>query len=151
MWLFRKTPSRNEEVASKKDITERMDEAIETLKQQEEYRKNAIRSRAIRHLESRLDEITDYMLKNMESGKYSMRVHSAVYSVSDVLGIENEPFGNHMMTALRGRDDNIFSKFLYNNKLTMATNEDCTKVKFAYGRHSMFESGWIEWAGYDYY
>ena len=150
MWLFRKTPSRNEEVASKKDITARMDEAIETLKQQEEYRKNAIRSRAIRHLESRLDEITDYMLKNMDPGKYSMRVHSAVYSVSDVLGIENEPFGNPMMCALRGRD-NIFGQFLCQNKLTMATNEDCTKVKFAYGNHAMFESGWIDWAGYDSY
>lgn len=150
MWLFRKKPSRNEEVASKKDITERMDEAIETLKQQEEYRKNAIRSRAIRHLESRLDEITDYMLQHMDPEKYSMRVHSAVYSVSDVLGIENEPYGNPMMTALRGKD-NIFGQFLCKNKLTMATNEDCTKVKFAYGNHAMFESGWIDWAGYDSY
>ena len=149
MWLFRKTPSRNIEVASKKDITEKMDKAIEELKLQSEARKNAIRARAVRHLEARLDEITEYMLANM--GNDSMRVHSQVYDVSEVLGIEDEPFGNPMMTALRGKNDNIFSKFLYDNKLTMATNDKCTKVKFAYGRHSMFESGWYEWAGYDCY
>lgn len=149
MWLFRKTPTLNPEPASRKNITETMDKAIEKLKLQSEARKNAIRARAVRHLEARLDEITEYMLENM--GDDSMRVHSRVYDISEVLGIKDEPFGNPMMTALRGRDDNIFSKFLYNNKLTMATNDKCTKVKFAYGRHSMFESGWIEWAGYDYY
>ena len=149
MWLFRKTPSRNEEVASRKDITETMDKAIERLKLQEEARKNAIRTRAVRHLEARLDEITEYMLENMSGD--SMRVHSQVYDISEVLGIEDEPFGNPMMTALRGNDNNLFDKFLCDNKLTMATNDNCTKVKFAYGRHSMFESGWIEWAGYDYY
>ena len=148
MWLFRKTPTLNPEPASRKNITETMDKAIEQLKLQSEARKNAIRARAVRHLESRLDEITEYMLENM--GADSMRVHSRAYDVSEVLGIEDEPFGNPMMTALRGKDDNIFSKFLYDNKLTMATNDKCTKVKFAYGRHSMFESGWIEWAGYDY-
>lgn len=149
MWLFRKTPTLNPEPASRKNITETMDKAIEQLKLQSEARKNAIRARAVRYLEARLDEITEYMLENM--GDDSMRVHSRVYDISEVLGIKDEPFGNPMMTALRGRDDNIFSKFLYNNKLTMATNDKCTKVKFAYGRHSMFESGWIEWAGYDYY
>ena len=149
MWLFRKTPTLNLEPASRKNITETMDKAIEELKLQSEARKNAIRARAVRYLEARLDEITEYMLENM--GADSMRVHSRVYDISEVLGIKDEPFGNPMMTALRGRDDNIFSKFLYNNKLTMATNDKCTKVKFAYGRHSMFESGWIEWAGYDYY
>lgn len=149
MWLFRKTPTLNPEPASRKNITETMDKAIEKLKLQSEARKNAIRTRAVRYLEARLDEITEYMLENM--GDDSMRVHSRVYDISEVLGIKDEPFGNPMMTALRGRDDNIFSKFLYNNKLTMATNDKCTKVKFAYGRHSMFESGWIEWAGYDYY
>lgn len=148
MWLFRKTPSRNVEAASKKDITKRMDEAIEELKLQTEARKNAIRARAVRHLEARLDEITEYMLENM--GADSMRIHSKAYDISEVLGIEDEPFGDPMMTALRGKNDNIFSKFLYDNKLTMATNDKCTKVKFAYGRHSMFESGWIEWAGYDF-
>ena len=149
MWLFRKTPTLNPEPASRKNITETMDKAIEELKLQSEARKNAIRARAVRYLEARLDEITEYMLENM--GTDSMRIHSRVYDISEVLGIKDEPFGNPMMTALRGRDDNIFSKFLYNNKLTMATNDKCTKVKFAYGRHSMFESGWIEWAGYDYY
>lgn len=149
MWLFRKALSRNVEVANRKDITEKMDKAIEELKFQAEAHKNAIRARAVRHLEARLDEITEYMLANM--GDDSMRVHSQVYDISEVLGIEDEPFGNPMMTALRGKDDNIFSKFLYDNKLTMATNDKCTKVKFAYGRHSMFESGWIEWAGYDCY
>lgn len=149
MWLFRKTPTLNPEPASRKNITETMDKAIEELKLQSEARKNAIRARAVRYLEARLDEITEYMLENM--GTDSMRIHSRVYDISEVLGIKDEPFGNPMMTALRGKDDNIFSKFLYNNKLTMATNDKCTKVKFAYGRHSMFESGWIEWAGYDYY
>ena len=148
MWLFRKTPTLNPEPASRKNITETMDKAIEELKLQSEARKNAIRARAVRHLEARLDEITEYMLENM--GTDSMRIHSRAYDISEVLGIKDEPFGP-MMTALRGRDDNIFSKFLYNNKLTMATNDKCTKVKFAYGRHSMFEPGWIEWAGYDYY
>ena len=149
MWLFRKTPTLNPEPASRKNITETMDKAIEELKLQSEARKNAIRARAVRRLEARLDEITEYMLENM--GTDSMRIHSRAYDISEVLGIKDEPFGNPMMTALRGRDDNIFSKFLYDNKLTMATNDKCTKVKFAYGRHSMFESGWIEWAGYDYY
>lgn len=149
MWLFRKTPTLNPESASRKNITETMDKAIEELKLQSEARKNAIRARAVRHLEARLDEITEYMLENM--GADSMRVHSRVYDISEVLGIEDEPFGNPMMTALRGKDDNIFSKFLYNNKLTMATNDDCTKVIFAYGKHSMFGSGWSEWAGYDCY
>ena len=149
MWLFRKTPTLNLEPASRKNITETMDKAIEELKLQSEARKNAIRARAVRYLEARLDEITEYMLENM--GTDSMRIHSRAYDISEVLGIKDEPFGNPMMTALRGRDDNIFSKFLYNNKLTMATNDKCTKVKFAYGRHSMFESGWIDWAGYDWY
>ena len=149
MWLFRKTPTLNPEPASRKNITETMDKAIAELKLQSEARKNAIRARAVRHLEAHLDEITEYMLENM--GTDSMRIHSRAYDISEVLGIKDEPFGNPMMTALRGRDDNIFSKFLYDNKLTMATNDKCTKVKFAYGRHSMFESGWIEWAGYDYY
>ena len=149
MWLFRKTPTLNPEPASRKNITETMDKAIEELKLQSEARQNAIRARAVRYLEARLDEITEYMLENM--GDDSMRIHSRAYDISEVLGIKDEPFGNPMMTALKGKDDNIFSKFLYDNKLTMATNDKCTKVKFAYGRHSMFESGWIEWAGYDLY
>ena len=149
MWLFRKTPTLNPEPASRKNITETMDKAIEELKLQSEARKNAIRARAVRYLEARLDEITEYMLENM--GTDSMRIHSRAYDISEVLGIKDEPFGNPMMTALKGKDDNIFSKFLYNNKLTMATNDKCTKVKFAYGRHSMVEPGGIEWAGYDYY
>ena len=150
MWLFRKTPTLNPEPASRKNITEQMDKAIEELKVQSEARKNAIRARAVRHLEAHLDEITEHMLENRVGD--SMRFHSKIYNVSEVLGIEeDEPFGNSMMTALRGKDDNIFSKFLYDNKLTMATNDKYTKVMFAYGRHSMFESGWIEWAGYDYY
>jgi hypothetical protein len=149
MWLFRKTPSRNPEPASRKNITETMDKAIEELKLQSEARKNAIRARAVRHLEAHLDEITEHMLENMSGD--SMRIHSKVYNVSEILGVKEEPFGESMMTALRGKDDNIFSKFLYNNKLTMGINNDATKVKFAYGRHSMFESGWSEWAGYDYY
>jgi hypothetical protein len=149
MWLFRKTPTLNPEPASRKDITEKMDKAIEELKLQSEARKNAIRARAVRYLEAHLDEITEHMLENMSGD--SMRIHSKVYNASEILGVKEEPFGESMMTALRGKDDNIFSKFLYNNKLTMGINNDATKVKFAYGRHSMFESGWSEWAGYDYY
>ena len=148
-WLFKGKRCYEAREATRKNIVEKMDKAIEELKVQSEARKNAIRGRAVRHLEARLDEITESMLENM--GADSMRVHSQVYDISEVLGIEDEPFGNPMMTALRGKDDNIFSKFLYDNKLTMATNDKCTKVKFAYGRHSMFESGWCEWAGYDCY
>lgn len=148
-WLFKGKRNYEVQETTRKNIVKEMDKAIEELKLQSEARKNAIRARAVRHLEAHFDEITGYMLENMSED--SMRIHSRVYNVSEVLGIEDEPFGNPMMTALRGKDNNIFSKFLYDNKLTMATNEDCTKVKFAYGRHSMFESGWIEWAGYDYY
>lgn len=149
MWLFRKTPSHNIEVASKKDITKKMDKAIEELKLQSEARKNAIRARAVRHLEAHLDEIAEHMLENRVGD--SMRFYSKIYNVSEVLGIEDEPFGNPMMTALRGKNDNIFSKFLYDNKLTMATNDKCTKVIFAYDKYSLFGSGWNRWAGYDYY
>ena len=149
MWLFRKTPTLNPEPANRKNITEKMDKAIEELKLQFEARKNAVRARAVRHLEAHLDEITEQMLNNMSEG--SMRIHSKVYNVSEVLGIKDEPFGESMMTMLRGNNDNLFDKFLCDNKLTMATNDNCTKVMFAYGRHSMFESGWHEWAGYDYY
>jgi hypothetical protein len=149
MWLFRKAPTLNPEPANRKDITEKMDKAIEELKLQSEARKNAIRARAVRYLEAHLDEITEHMLENMSGD--SMRIHSKVYNVSEILGVKEEPFGESMMTALRGKDDNIFSKFLYNNKLTMGINNDATKVMFAYGKHSMFESGWSEWAGYDCY
>ena len=149
MWLFRKTPTLNPEPASRKNITETMDKAIEELKIQSDARKNAIRARAVRHLEAHLDEITEYMLENMNGD--SMKIHSKVYNASEVLGIKDEPFGEPMMTALRGKNDNLFGKFLCDNKLTMGINRDGTKVKFAYGKHSMFESGWSEWAGYDYY
>ena len=148
-WLFKGKRSYEVQETNRKNITEKMDKAIEELKLQSEARKNAIRARAVRHLEAHLDEITEQMLENMSGD--SMRIHSRVYNVSEVLGIENEPFGNPMMTALRGHDNNLFDRFLCDNKLTMATNDNCTKVMFAYGRHSMFESGWCEWAGYDYY
>lgn len=149
MWLFRKTPTLNPEPASRKNITETMDKAIEELKVQSEARKNAIRARAVRHLEAHLDEITEHMLENMSGD--SMRIHSKIYDASEVLGIKDEPFGESMMIILRGNNDNLFDRFLCDNKLTMGINNDATKVKFAYGRHSMFESGWIEWAGYDCY
>lgn len=149
MWLFRKTPTRNEEVASRKNITETMDKAIEELKLQSEARKNAIRARAVRHLEARLDEITKYMLENMSGD--SMRIHSKVYDISEVLGIEKKTFENSDLMALRGGNDNLFGKFLYSNKLTMAINKNYTKVMFAYGRYSMFEESiWNKWAGYNY-
>ena len=149
MWLFRKTPTLNPESASRKNITEKMDKAIEELQLQSEAHKNAVRARAVRHLEAHLDEITDYMLENMNGD--SMKIHSKVYNVSEIFGIKDEPFGEPIMTALRGKNDNLFGRFLCDNKLTMGINRDGTKVKFAYGEHSMFESGWCEWAGYDYY
>ena len=147
-WLFKGKRNYEVQETTRKNIVEKMDKAIEELKVQSEAHKNAIRARAVRHLEAHLDEITKDMLENMSED--SLRVHSKVYDVSEVLGIKDEPFGDPMVTALRGKNDNIFSKFLYDNKLTMATNDKCTKIKFAYGRHSMFESSWIEWAGYDY-
>lgn len=147
MWLFRKTPTLNPEPASRKNITETIDKAIEELKLQSEARKNAIRTRAVRHLEVYLDEIADYVLENMSEN--SMKMHSKPYLVSEVLGIKEQTFDNCDLMALRGKD-NLFGEFLCSNKLTMAVNDDYTKVKFAYGRYSMFESGWNEWAGYDY-
>ena len=147
MCLFKGKCNHKFQEIIRKDITEKMDKAIEDLRMQEEAQKNDVRARAVRHLEAHLDEITDHMIDNMGS---SMRIHSRVYNISEVLGIEENDFDKRDIMALRGKDDNLFSKFLYNNKLTMATNDKYTKVKFAYGRHSMFESGWIEWAGYDF-
>lgn len=129
-----------------KNITEKMDQAIKFLEERTEYRRNAIRARAIRQLESRMDEITDYMIANM---KTPLRIHSQEFEIFDIFGVEEDGV-EPIMNILKGKDENIFGKFLCDNKLTMALNEKHKKVKFAYGRHSSFESGWFEWAGYDY-
>lgn len=149
MWLFRGKRNYEIQETTRKNITEKMNKAIEDLKLQEEARKNAVRARAVRHLEAYLDEITDCMIKNMDN---STHIHSKSYSISEVLGIAAEKaFDNCDIMALRGKDSNMFGKFLCDNRLTMAINDDYTKVMFAYGRHSMFKSGWSEWAGYDCY
>ena len=146
-WLFRGKRNYEIQEVTRKDITEKMDKAIEDLKLQEEARKNAIRARALRHLEAYLDEITDCMIENMNNPTY---IHSKSYLVSEVLGIEEKTFDNCDIMALRGKCGNMFGRFLCDNKLTMAVKDDYTKVKFAYGRHSMFKCGWNAWAGYDY-
>ncbi len=146
-WIFKDKHCCKSQETTRKNIVERMDKAIEEFKIQSEARKNAIRTRAVRHLEAYLDEIADYVLENMSEN--SMKMHSKPYLVSEVLGIKEQTFDNCDLMALRGKA-NLFGEFLCSNKLTMAVNDDYTKVKFAYGRYSMFESGWNEWAGYDY-
>lgn len=130
-----------------KNITDKMDKAIKYLENKTEYRRNAIRARCVRYLESRLDEITDYMIANM---KTPMRVHSQEFDIVDIFGIEDDGVGP-IINILKGKEENLFGKFLCDNKLTMALDDKHKKVKFAYGRHSSFESGWFEWAGYDLY
>lgn len=144
MSRFRIKPTIEEEEV--KNITEKMDQAIKFLEERTEYRRNAIRARAIRQLESRMDEITDYMIANM---KTPLRIHSQEFEIFDIFGVEEDGI-EPIMNILKGKDENIFGKFLCDNKLTMALNDKHKKVKFAYGRHSSFESGWFEWAGYDY-
>ena len=146
-WLFKGKRNYEIQKTTRKNIVEKMDKAIEHLRLQEEGRKNAIRARAVRHLEAYLDEIVDYMIEDMDN---DITIHSKSYSVFEVLGIDEVSFDNHDIMALKGEEDNIFSKFLYDNKLTMAVNDNYTRVMFAYGRHSMFGSGWNEWAGYNY-
>lgn len=144
MGWFKKKPTLEEQEV--KNITEKMEQAIKFLEERTEYRRNAVRARAIRQLESRMDEITNYMIANM---KTPMRIHSQEFDIFDIFGIEEDGI-EPIMNILKGKDENIFGKFLCDNKLTMALDDKHKKVKFAYGRHSMFESGWFEWAGYDY-
>ena len=144
MGWFKKKPTFEEQEV--KNITEKMDQAIKFLEEKTEYRRNAVRARAIRQLESRMDEITDYMIANM---KTPMRIHSQEFDIFDIFGVEEDGI-EPIMNILKGKDENIFGKFLCDNKLTMALDDKHKKVKFAYGRHSLFESGWFEWAGYDY-
>ena len=147
MWLFRKTPTLNPESASRKNITETMDKAIKFLEEKSKYRKNAIRSRAIRQVESRMDEITNYMIANM---KTPTKIHSQEFNISDIFGVEDDGIGS-IIDVLKGGEDNIFDKFLCDNKLTMALDSSHKKVKFAYGSYSSFEYDRFEWAGYDLY
>ena len=142
-WFKRKS-SEEEKV---KNITEKMDQAIRFFEERSEYRKNAIRSRAIRQVESRMDEITNYMITNM---KTPTKIHSQEFNISDIFGVKDDGIGP-IIDILKGREDNIFSKFLCDNKLTMALSSDYKKVKFAYGSPSSFEYEWFEWAGYDLY
>ena len=151
---FKKKPSFEEQEF--KNITEKMDQAIRLLEKRSEYRNNAIRSRAIRQVKSRMDEITNYMIANM---KTSTKIHSQVFNISDIFGIREfdttlnieENDAETIINALKGKDENIFSKFLCDNKLTMALDDKHKKVKFAYGPNSSFGFGWIRWAGYDLY
>ena len=143
MGWFKKKPSIEEEEV--KNITEKMEQAIKFLEEKIEYRRNAIRARAIRQLKSRMDEITDYMIANM---KTPMRIHSQEFDIFDIFGVEEDGI-EPIINILKGKDENIFGKFLCDNKLTMAIDDKHKKVKFAYGCHSSFESGWFEWAGYD--
>ena len=143
MGWFKKKPTLEEQEV--KNITEKMEQAIKFLEEKTEYRRNAVRARAIRQLESRMDEITNYMIANM---KTPMRIHSQEFNICDIFGVEEDGV-EPIINILKGKDENIFGKFLCDNKLTMAIDITHKKVKFAYGRHSSFESGWFEWAGYD--
>ena len=139
---FKKKPSFEEQEF--KNITEKMDQAIKLLEKRSEYRNNAIRSRAIRQVKSRMNEITNFMIANM---KTSTKIHSQVFDISDIFGVkENDT--EIIINALKGKDENIFGKFLCDNKLTMALDDKYKKVKFAYGSVPSFEFGWCRWAGY---
>ena len=142
-WFKRKFP----EEEKIKNITEKMDQAIRFLEEKSKYRKNAIRSRAIRQVESRMDEITNYMIANM---KTPTKIHSQEFNISDIFGVEDDGIGS-IIDVLKGGEDNIFDKFLCDNKLTMALDSSHKKVKFAYSSPSSFEYEWLEWAGYDLY
>lgn len=127
-----------------KYIVAEMDRAIETLKNREEYRKNAIIQRSIRRLSGRLEEISKEMMENMVSPQ---SIHSQPYAIEDLFG----EMSIDDLFILRGNaNDNAFSKYLYDNKLTMAVDNKCKYVMFAYGRHAWFDSCWGELAGYDY-
>ena len=142
-WFKRKSP----EEERVKNITEKMEQAIKLLEEKSKYRENAIRSRAIRQVESRMDEITNYMITNM---KTPIKIHSQEFNISDIFGVEDNETES-IMNILKGGEDNIFGKFLCDNKLTMALDSNYKKVKFAYGTPSLFEYDWFEWAGYDLY
>ena len=107
-WIFKDKRSCELQETARKNIVERMDKAIEEFKIQSEARKNAIRTRAVRHLEAYLDEIADYVLENMSEN--SMKMHSKPYLVSEVLGIKEQTFDNCDLMALRGKD-NLFGEF----------------------------------------
>ena len=147
---FKKKPSLEEQEF--KNITEKMDQAIRLLEKRSEYRNNAIRSRAIRQVKSRMDEITNYMIANM---KTSTKIHTQVFDISDIFGVKEFDTEKNdteiIINALKGKDENIFGKFLCDNKLTMALDDKHKKVKFAYGSVPSFEFGWFRWAGYDLY
>lgn len=127
-----------------KCIIEKMEKAIRFLEDKATYRKNALAGCCIRRLSARLDEITDNMIEEMTTPRC---IHSKVYRFDDIFCAV--PFDDFF--ELRGNaNDNAFAKFLADNKLTMAIDERHEAVKFAYGRHTWFESGWLEFAGYDY-
>ena len=105
-WFKRKFP----EEEKVKNITEKMEQAIKLLEEKSKYRENAIRSRAIRQVESRMDEITNYMIANM---KTPTKIHSQEFNISDIFGIEDDEIGP-IIDILKGKNDeykNIENKF----------------------------------------
>lgn len=126
-----------------KYIVDEMDRAIDFLKEKAKYRKNAIAGYCVRHLSAKLEEISKEMIKNMTN----TTVYSKPYHIEDIFG--NIEFDD--LFSLKGNaNDNAFSKYLFDNKLTMAIDAKHEYVMFAYGRHAWFHSHWLEFAGYDY-
>ena len=133
-----------EENEKLKYIVDEMDRAIDFLKEKAEYRKNAIAGYCVRHLSARLEEISKEMIANMTNAKV---IHSKPYRIEDIFG--NIEFDD--LFTLKGHaNDNPFTEYLSDNKLTMAIDEKHEYVMFAYGRHAFFHSHWLEFAGYDY-
>ena len=139
-WFKRKSPKEEEKIF----IIEKMDRAIKVLEERAEYRKNAMAGYCIRHLSARLEEISNDIIANMTTTR---TIHSKPYRIEDIFG--NIEFDD--LFSLKGNaNDNSFSEYLAENKLTMAIDERHEYVMFAYGRHACFHSHWLEFAGYDY-
>lgn len=143
MGLFKKKPVVEE--IQKKNIVDKMDQAIKDLTKQTEYREKAIQTRAVRQLETRLDDITEYMINNM---KKPNNIFSDSYETTELFGVDEEDV--HKITnILSSRVQNPFHAFLCDNKLTMLVNLKRTKVMFAYRSTFCLPEGWYGWVGYE--
>lgn len=138
-WFKQKSPK------EKTFIIDKMERAIKVLEDSAEYRRNAMAGYCIRHLSTRLEEISNDMIANMTNTKNS--IYSKPYRIEDIFG--NIEFDD--LFSLRGSaNDNPFAKYLSENKLTMAIDEKHEYVQFAYGNYAWFNSRWLRLAGYKY-
>lgn len=143
MGLFKKKPVVEE--IQKKNIVGKMDQAIKDLTKRTEYHEKAIQARAVRQLEARLDDITEYMINNM---KKPANIFSASYETTELFGVDEEDVLK-IINILSSRVQNPFHAFLCDNRLTMLVNLKRTKVKFAYSSKFRLPEGWHGWVGYD--